>query len=50
MSVVNEMNLNMETGEIIHLGKHNGGKENEGSPNILSYSVKGMQFTAKGAL
>lgn len=40
MSVVNEMNLNTEKGEILHLSKHSGGEENEGSPNISSYSVK----------
>lgn len=50
MSVVNEMNLNMEKGEILHLGKHNGGEENEGSPNISSYSVKEIQFMANQAL
>lgn len=50
MSVVNEINLNVEKGEILHLGKHNGGEENEGSPNILSYFVKEMQFMVNRAL
>lgn len=27
MSVANEMNLNMEKGEILHLGKHNWGEK-----------------------
>lgn len=44
------MNLNMEKGEILHLGKHNGGEENEGSANILSYSFKEIQFMANRAL
>lgn len=54
MSVVNEMNLNTEKGEILRLSKHSGGEENEGSPNISSYSVKKkniyIQFMANQAL
>lgn len=46
MSIVNETNLNTEKGEIFHLGKHNGGEENEASPNISSSSVKEMHFMA----
>lgn len=36
MSLVNEMNLNMEKREILHVGKHNRREENEDSPNISS--------------
>lgn len=50
MSVVSEMNLNMEEGEILYLGKHKEGGENEGSPNISRDSVKGMHFIANRAL
>lgn len=50
MSVVNDMDLNMEKREILHLGIHNGGEENGGSPNISSYSVSEMHFRANRAL
>lgn len=50
MSVVNEINLNMEGGKILHLEKHKGEEENEGSPNTTSYSVKEMCFLANQAL
>lgn len=50
MSVVNDMDLNMEKREILHLGIHNGGEENGGSPNISSYSVREMHYRANKAL
>lgn len=48
MSVVNEMNLTMGKGKILHLDVM-GEEENEGSPNITSYSIKNLCFMANWA-
>lgn len=50
MSVVNDMDLNMEKREILHLGIHNGREENGDSPNIPNYSVSETHFRANRAL